>query len=167
MNRGGLVWLVAGALALAGLVFFLVVRFPEAVAAEDDKRPLVYLLVLRGALAVGLLPRLKAKPRRALRHAGIWIVVLFALVVAYSLRETLRDLGGRLAGELLPQRGVAAGDGAVSFRARDDGHFYVEAAVDGERLLFLVDTAASDVVLSPRDAERLGFDLDRLAFPPG
>ena len=164
MNRGGLVWLVAGALALAGLVFFLVVRFPEAVAAEDDKRHLVYLLVLLAAVAVGLLPRLKAKPRRALRHAGIWIVVLFALVVAYSLRETLRDLGGRLAGELLPQRGVAAGDGAVSFRARDDGHFYVEAAVDGERLLFLVDTGASDVVLSRRDAARLCFDPDRLAF---
>ncbi|MEX0696441.1 MAG: TIGR02281 family clan AA aspartic protease [Dongiaceae bacterium] len=164
MNRGGLVWLVGGALALAGLVLFLIDRFPEAVAAEGDRRRLIYLLVLLAALAVTQLPRFRAGPWRALRHAGIWIAVLFVLVAAYSLRDTLRDLGGRLAGELLPQRGVAAGDGAVSFRARDDGHFYVEAEVDGARLLFLVDTGASDVVLSRRDAARLGFDPDRLAF---
>ena len=40
----------------------------------------------------------------------------------------------------------------------------VEALVDGTALRFLVDTGATDVVLSPADAQRLGFDLSSLSF---
>ena len=56
------------------------------------------------------------------------------------------------------------GDAAISFRANAQGHFVVEADVDGTALRFLVDTGASDVSLSPADAERLGFDLAGLDY---
>jgi aspartyl protease family protein len=36
--------------------------------------------------------------------------------------------------------------------------------VNGTEIEFLVDTGASDIVLSRLDAARIGFDLDRLAF---
>ena len=49
-------------------------------------------------------------------------------------------------------------------RMGKDGHFNVDALVDGERIQFLIDTGASDVVLSPFDAKRLGFDLIKLKF---
>jgi clan AA aspartic protease (TIGR02281 family) len=44
------------------------------------------------------------------------------------------------------------------------GHFLVEAVVEGTPLAFVVDTGASDVVLSPADAERLGLRADELRF---
>jgi aspartyl protease family protein len=44
------------------------------------------------------------------------------------------------------------------------GHFQVEAAVNGISVAFMIDTGASDVVLSPADAERLGLRPDRLRF---
>lgn len=44
------------------------------------------------------------------------------------------------------------------------GHFVVEAVVNGTPLDFVVDTGASDVMLSPRDAERLGFRDAELRF---
>ncbi len=44
------------------------------------------------------------------------------------------------------------------------GHFLVEAVVEGTPLAFVIDTGASDVVLSPADAERLGFRPDELRF---
>ena len=69
----------------------------------------------------------------------------------------------RLAAELLPHQGLVS-DAAISFRANAQGHFVVEADVDGTALRFLVDTGASDVSLSPADAERLGFDLAELDY---
>ena len=51
-----------------------------------------------------------------------------------------------------------AGEGIILNR-RPDGHFWIPLAVDGQSIWFLVDTGASDMVLSPRDAEMLGYDL--------
>ncbi|RMF09614.1 MAG: TIGR02281 family clan AA aspartic protease [Alphaproteobacteria bacterium] len=52
----------------------------------------------------------------------------------------------------------AYGDEVVVRRARD-GHFWVEADINGVTIPFLVDTGASHVVLSPADADRLGLYL--------
>ncbi len=45
---------------------------------------------------------------------------------------------------------------AVTLRRSDDGLFYVNAAVNGSRVRFVVDTGANVVVLSKRDARRIG-----------
>lgn len=52
----------------------------------------------------------------------------------------------------------------MSFRAGANGHFMVEASVNGQPILFMVDSGASDVTLTARDAERLGFDRAQLKF---
>ena len=44
------------------------------------------------------------------------------------------------------------------------GHYVVEAMVDGAPVTFLVDTGASDIVLTMADAERLGFQPATLRF---
>lgn len=44
------------------------------------------------------------------------------------------------------------------------GHFVVEAVVNGAPVTFLVDTGASNVVLTMEDAERLGFRPESLRF---
>jgi aspartyl protease family protein len=48
--------------------------------------------------------------------------------------------------------------------AGPQGHFIIEAAVDGVPVTFLVDTGASEIVLTLADARRLGFDPRRLEF---
>ena len=48
--------------------------------------------------------------------------------------------------------------------AGDDGHFRLDATVDGAVLHFLVDTGATSIVLNRQDAERLGFNNDTLSF---
>lgn len=48
--------------------------------------------------------------------------------------------------------------------AGPNGHFLIEAVVNGEPVDFLVDTGASDVILDPDDARRLGFRDHALAF---
>ncbi len=44
------------------------------------------------------------------------------------------------------------------------GHYVVEAVVNGAPVTFLVDTGASDIVLTMADAERLGFQPATLRF---
>ena len=48
--------------------------------------------------------------------------------------------------------------------AGPNGHYWVEAMVEGVPLSFIVDTGASDVILSPGDAGRLGIRPETLRF---
>lgn len=43
---------------------------------------------------------------------------------------------------------------------RGNGHFYVDAMVDGQIVDFMIDTGASGVVLTVEDAERIGIPVD-------
>jgi aspartyl protease family protein len=95
-------------------------------------------------------------------------VVVFA---GFSYRFELSQIKDRLMGELIPSSEIEVSGGAVSIRANQSGHYVVEAMVavgkhdgGGQPIRFLVDTGASDVVLSPRDAERLGFKLSDLEY---
>lgn len=45
-----------------------------------------------------------------------------------------------------------------------DGHYWAEARVNGARVRFLVDTGATAVALSPRDATRLGYPPSSLVY---
>ena len=67
-------------------------------------------------------------------------------------------------GALSPTQGVAHDDGTLSFDAGPDGHFYIQALVNGGRVTFMVDTGATDVVLAPDDARRIGIDPASLVF---
>jgi aspartyl protease family protein len=48
--------------------------------------------------------------------------------------------------------------------ADENGEFVVYGRVDGAPVKFVVDTGATDIVLAPQDAKRLGIDLDGLNF---
>ncbi|MBV9883172.1 MAG: TIGR02281 family clan AA aspartic protease [Sphingomonadaceae bacterium] len=54
-----------------------------------------------------------------------------------------------------------AGNGFASreIQRAPDGHFYLDAQVNGARIHFLIDTGASMVALTPADAQRAGIAL--------
>jgi aspartyl protease family protein len=45
-----------------------------------------------------------------------------------------------------------------------DGHFWADGLIDGRSVRLLVDTGASAVFLTPRDARRLGLDPSKLVY---
>lgn len=47
---------------------------------------------------------------------------------------------------------------------KSDGHFYVDATVNGQLVRFVVDTGASGVVLTTRDAQNVGLQFSRGEF---
>jgi clan AA aspartic protease (TIGR02281 family) len=58
------------------------------------------------------------------------------------------------------------GDGGLEYvvAAGPSGHFLIDAWVNGEPVTFLVDTGASDIVLTLDDARRIGLEPRTLAF---
>ncbi len=160
---GGWSWLalLAGVVALIGLLAW---RFPNALAGEDGWMRMVYLVGLLALVSSGVVAGRRRRLGDTARQVAAWVGVALVLVVGYSYRFELSALGARVVGEIMPFRGVETGAGKVAFRAGMDGQFHVEALVDGVSLRFLVDTGASEVVLSRADARRLGFDVDGLAY---
>jgi clan AA aspartic protease (TIGR02281 family) len=70
-------------------------------------------------------------------------------------------------GAMLEDGGAAGStDGYLEMviRAGPHGHFVVDAEVDGTPLSFLIDTGASDIVLSQNDARRLGLEPRTLDY---
>jgi aspartyl protease family protein len=156
-------WLVAVALLATGIAALLAL-FPGTLDDREGRMRLVYLVLLLVLVGSGLMAHWRHRPSLMVRHLLIWIGVLLVLVIGYSYRFDLMRLGDRLTGELVPDRGIDAGADAVSFRAARDGHFHVAATVDGVPVRFMVDTGASTVALSPADAKRIGFDVERLSY---
>ena len=52
----------------------------------------------------------------------------------------------------------------MRFTADDTGQFAIDATVNGVAVHFLMDTGASGIALSRRDADRLGFDPKALRY---
>ena len=61
-------------------------------------------------------------------------------------------------------RSTAAPGEPVRLERSGDGHFYVHGEVDGQLARFLVDTGATSVALTMRDAERLGIKFSQDQF---
>ena len=154
-------WIVTLVLLVAaGTAAWLWFRLPEGAELR-----FVYLTALLVFLCAGLVWRLRGAPvSRSLRHAGIWLLLGAVLFVGYSFRDEARYVVDRVQGDLSPERGYGATESEISFRAGPGGHYTVEAVVDGVPLAFLVDTGASEVILTLEDARRLGFDPDRMTF---
>ena len=168
MKTSRLTWFVLITAAVLGVVVvaFLVNRYPDAVDGEG-KISLVYgvlLLVVLGGSAI--LNRRRMQPGFIVTGILAWLALGAVLFVGYSFRYEFAQFGNRLMGELNPSGAISKPGGDVTIRANQSGHFVVEAvvAVAGQAVpvRFLIDTGASDVVLSPRDAARLGFDKAEL-----
>lgn len=89
----------------------------------------------------------------------LMLAVVIAGIAAYMARYADRALPpateARAATEAIP---ASLSNNSRSLVIPNDGrgHFQVEARVDGRRMSFLVDTGASVIALTARDAARLG-----------
>ncbi|MCB1416159.1 MAG: TIGR02281 family clan AA aspartic protease [Nitratireductor sp.] len=102
------------------------------------------------------------------RNAAVWLGIILTLMTGYIYRYELQDVGSALTAGLIPGSPVSGqnsdGRGQVMVVRSANGHFEIDAAVNGESTRFLVDTGASSIVLTADDAERAGIDTAALTF---
>ena len=124
----------------------------------DSLASLGYLALLLLALGGAYLASHRQSVGKSLQMALVWGMIFMGCMAIYGLwGDISRDYGRKS----LP---ITQQDGAIALPRASDGHYYVTAEVNGTEIEFLVDTGASDIVLSRVDAARIGFDLDKLAF---
>lgn len=128
-----------------------------------DKANALYLSIILIGLLVGSASVRRVGFGKAMVMAGAWIGIFAVILIATTYRDEAASIFGRVAGEVDPARGRTEGN-EFHVRARDDGHFWVRAEIDGAPLLFLVDTGASEIVLTAAAAERVGIDIGQLEF---
>lgn len=162
-DRSWQFWALIGVGGVA-LVYFLAQKFPETFANEDNRMRLIYLFCLLAIVGGGFFARLRYDTSRTLAQIAIWLALFAGLILAYSFRNEFGMLGDRFTSELIPLDGRSEGDRIMSYPMAQNGHYQVHGIADGVELNFTIDTGASDVVLTPDDAERLGYDLNKLNF---
>jgi aspartyl protease family protein len=91
---------------------------------------------------------------------SIVMFAILALVVAGVVPRLYANMNGTAASAAKAAPAEAeptpANSRSMSISRGDDGHFNVEAVIDGRRMDFLVDTGASVIALREGDAARLG-----------
>ena len=148
--------------AVAGVIAIAAAASPRGFDGWDVARaaPLSIILIL-------MVMRLAASTSPLGPKARQLAFFLFAgtvLVVAYSYRDTAGAIFGRTLGTVVPGHGTQIAPGIMRFQADDGGQFVIDATVNGIAVHFLVDTGASGIALSQRDAERLGIDPKDLRY---
>ncbi len=116
----------------------------------------LYLVLLLVAVGGYVLVESRRNLGRVLHQAAIWGVIFLGAVAVAGLWPAV-------------QRAVGSADPVVTAQGIEvpvapDGHFYVIALVNGAKVRFVIDTGASSIVLTERDARRAGFDPASLTF---
>lgn len=128
-----------------------------------DKANALYLTILLVFVATASLSLRRVGFGRLARMALAWIGIFTVLLVIAAYRDEAKGVLDRVVAEADPARGRIEGS-EFTLRARSDGHFWVRGKVNGEPVLFLIDTGASGIVLTNEAARRAGIDFGALSF---
>ena len=122
----------------------------------DTLGRMAYLVLLLVAVGGWVMVEYRKRLGLALRTAMAWGLIFLGVMAGYGLWNDIRQ-------DVLPRQMVTEG-GTVELPRALDGHYYAQVDINGTGVLFLADTGASNMVLSRRDAERLGIDPEMLVF---
>lgn len=118
---------------------------------------LLYLLLLLCVVGSWVFVQTRQGLSTALQQLAIWVFIFLGVIAGYGLWEDIRQT-------VRPQQSVMSEAGRVIVPRAPDGHYYLTLTVNEAPVEFLVDTGASEVVLSTDDARRAGLEPETLAY---
>lgn len=116
-----------------------------------------YLLILGAVIGFWFVVQNRRNLGRMLQYALLWGLIFLGVLAAIGLWSDIRQT-------VQPTQSVIASQGRIELPRAPNGHYYLNAEVNGAAIRFLVDTGATDIVLSREDAVRVGLDLGDLAY---
>lgn len=116
---------------------------------------LLYLLGVIVVVASALMVR-RVPLRQGVKMALAWILIFLVLFAVFALRNDFIELGERLLGEVRGDASAVQVGQEMRVRQASDGHFWVDAELNGTPTRFLIDSGATTTSISGRTAERAG-----------
>jgi aspartyl protease family protein len=121
-----------------------------------DTTRLVYLVILGAVIGLWFFVQSRESLGKLAQYAAIWGLIFLGAVAVVGLWGDIRQT-------VQPRQSVMA-EGRIELPRAPDGHYYLTAQVNGVPLRFVVDTGASQIVLSQQDARRAGIDTGSLVY---
>ena len=122
-----------------------------------DTGRLIYLLLLGLVLAGWFFSQGRKSWNKTLQQAAAWVLIFIGTIAAIGL-------WGDISQTVRPQQTVFEETGQIKVPLGPDGHYHIDAQVNGTPVQFVLDTGASMIVLTKADAVRAGIDPDALAY---
>ncbi len=122
-----------------------------------DFARLFYLVLFLTALLGWFIAEHRRNLGQTFRMMMVWAMIFLGAVAIYGLWDDIRN-------EVMPQQAVLQDGSRIEVPRGRGGHFHLVLNVNGTPIDFLVDTGASDIVLSQEDARRVGLDPDALPY---
>lgn len=123
----------------------------------DDTASFIYLSLLLGAIAFYYVIANRRHLSKMIRHAVLWALIFIGVLAGVGLWEDVHP-------RLITPAQITHGDGVIEVPKDRRGQFNVVAKANGVNVEFLIDTGASNVVLSMEDAKSIGVDIESLTF---
>ncbi|MEL6837749.1 MAG: TIGR02281 family clan AA aspartic protease [Pseudomonadota bacterium] len=124
--------------------------------STDQIMQLTYLVLLGAAIGGSAIVAGRNNMGKMAQQAAIWALIFIGVIGAYGLWE---DISGDVTA-----RQTVIDDGQVAVPRSPDGHYYLTLDVNDVPIRFVVDTGATQVVLSQDDARRVGIDPLSLSY---
>ena len=122
---------------------------------SDRITQLIYLGLILAAVSGWVMVEYRGRLGQAMRAAMGWGLIFVGVAAGYALWSDIRHS---------EQPIQAMVQGRIEVPRAPDGHYYLTLQVNGAPVTFLVDTGATNIVLSRRDAEAAGIDPGALAY---
>ena len=122
-----------------------------------DAGHLVYLTILGIAVVGWFIAENRSSLGSTIRAGLAWGFIFLGVVAAYGLWGDIRD-------DVAPRQTVFQDAARVEVPRAFDGHYYLTLDLNGVPVDFVVDTGATDMVLTREDAARIGLDPATLAY---
>lgn len=117
---------------------------------------MTYLVLLGVAIAGTAIVAGRDNMGKMAQQAAIWALIFVGVVGAYGLWDDISSDVNR--------RQAVMTDGTVAVPRSADGHYYLTLDINDAQVDFVVDTGASQMVLSQADAARIGLDPATLRY---
>ncbi len=124
--------------------------------STDQIMQMTYLVLLGAAIGGSAIVAGRSNMGKMAQQAAIWALIFVGVVGAYGLWEDISS-------DVNPRQAMVDAS-TIAVPRGFDGHYRLTLDINNSPVSFIVDTGASQVVLSQRDAARIGLDPASLVF---